>query len=59
MAKIRKPTPNVGKGVRQQNRILFVGIENGILILENVLAVSYKCKHLSYTPSIPPLDNLP
>ena len=36
----------------------FLGIQNWIVTLENILAVSYKCKHLSYTPSIPPLDNL-
>lgn len=38
---------------------LLIGVQNGKATLENILAVSYKCKHLSYTPSIPPLDNLP
>ena len=37
----------------------FLGKQNWIVILENILAVSYKCKHLSYAPFIPPLDNLP
>lgn len=47
-------TPNVGKGTKQLNLSLLVGMQNGRVILEISLAFLIKFSvHLPYNPVIP------